>query len=173
MPVVKTPHRRPLLAMTVATLLATTTTPPAIACGIDDLKFMEGDWLFEQGTTHSEERWVRTTANTLAGSSWGADKDAPRFAELVSISAVDNAVEMHLRHFDGTLNHAWEEKDAPMVFRLTQCEPMRAIFEGTGAKAGEHITYSRSKDELSFVGDFLRKGQPFRVELRMQAASKQ
>jgi hypothetical protein len=48
--------------------------------------------------------------------------------------------------------------------------PARARRAGTSLadKAGERITYRRSGDELEFVGDFFRKGQPLRVEVRMQ-----
>lgn len=140
------------------------------ACGIDDLKFMEGDWRYEQGNTRGEERWAWTVANTLSGSSWEAEDTKLHFAEVLSITEHDGVVEMHLRHFDGALNHAWEERDAPMIFRLARCEPALVTFDGTGTKAGEHITYARSGNSLTFVGDFLRSAQPFRVELRMQAS---
>jgi hypothetical protein len=141
---------------------------PAAACGVGDLGFLAGVWRSEQGNTRGEERWTLTAAGTWAGSSWVADGAKLNFAEVLGIVPQDGTLEMHLRHFDGALNHAWEERDGPMRFRLASCEPGVAVFEGLGDKAGERITYRRSGETLEFVGDFLRKGQPFRVEVRMQ-----
>jgi hypothetical protein len=162
---------RGYLRIMASLLLAATPLCARAACSLEDVAFMEGVWRVDDGGSHGEERWTRTAANTLAGSAWVAKGTALSFAEALSIvAAEDGTVEMHLRHFDGTLSHAWEEKDAPMIFRAARCEANTAVFDGIGAKQGEHITYQRSGDELAFVGDFLRKGAPFRVELRMRAA---
>jgi hypothetical protein len=139
------------------------------ACTMDDLKFMAGDWRSADGNSHGEEQWTWTAASTLSGSSWFAEGTTLKFAEVLSISGQDSMIEMHLRRFDGALNHAWEDKDAPMIFRLARCERALAVFDGTGTKEGEHITYTRSGGSLTFVGDFLRKGAPFRLEVRMRA----
>ena len=153
----------------VALLLAVTAcSAPAAACGVEDLGFMAGAWRSTQGSSRGEERWTLTAANTWAGSSWVADGGKLSFAEALVIVPQDGSLEMHLRHFDGALNRAWEEREAPMRFRLASCEPGVAVFEGLGDKAGERITYRRTGEVLEFVGDFLRKGQPFRVEVRMQ-----
>lgn len=143
----------------------------ADACSIQALRFMEGVWQSEEGDTRGEERWSLTTANTLAGSAWESKGAALGFAEALSILPQDGTIQMRLRHFDGTLQHAWEEKDSPMIFQLARCDASSAVFDGTGDKAGEHITYRRSGDVLTFIGDFLRKGKPFRVELRMRRAA--
>jgi hypothetical protein len=149
-------------------LAAMVAMPAALACGVNDLAFLAGVWRSEQGNTRGEERWTLTAASTWAGSSWVADGTRLSFAEAMSIVPQDGGLEMRLRHFDGTLEHAWEERDGPMRFRLAGCEPGVAVFEGLGDKAGERITYRRTGEVLEFVGDFLRKGQPLRVAVRMQ-----
>lgn len=147
---------------------------PAIAatgCTIHDLAFMQGEWHYSDGSTNGEERWVLTSANTLAGSSWEGKGTTLSYAEALSISPQNDRIEMHLRHFDGSLSRAWEEKDSPMVFALAQCDGQSAVFDGTGARQGEHMTYRRTEEGLTFVGDFLHQGKPVRVEVHMSKAA--
>jgi hypothetical protein len=164
---------RPYALAALLWLSSTGSMSPAYAadaCSIQSLRFMEGVWQSEEGDTRGEERWSLTSANTLAGSAWEAKGGAMAFAEALSIVPQDGTIQMRLRHFDGGLQHAWEEKDSPMIFQLARCDTSSAVFDGTGDKAGEHITYRRSGDDLIFIGDFLRKGKPFRLELRMRRA---
>jgi|HubBroStandDraft_6_1064221.scaffolds.fasta_scaffold09323_5 hypothetical protein len=158
--------------LTVAALVAPLAAVQAsMACGLADLGFLQGVWRSERGDTRGEERWSLTAANTWSGSSWEAKGTTLSFAEAASITDQAGTIEMRLRHFDGALKNAWEEKDTPMVFRLARCDANSAVFDGTAAQLGEHITYRRTGDQLDFIGDFLRKGTPFRVELSMQRAA--
>lgn len=160
-------RRTRLGPLTFGALLLQVFTSPAIACTLQDLAFLQGTWRSEQGERRGEERWSLTAANTWAGSSWEAAGAKLSFAEASSITEQDGNIELRLRHFDGALAHAWEEKDAPMVFRLAHCDAQSVVFDGAGDRLGEHITYRRSGERLDFIGDFLRKGEPFRVELSM------
>jgi hypothetical protein len=144
---------------------------PAVAatsCAIGDLAFMQGEWHYGDGPTSGEERWVLTAAKTLAGSSWEAKGTTLSYAEALSILPQNGRIEMHLRHFDGSLGHAWEEKDSPMVFVLAQCDGQSVVFDGTGTREGEHMTYRKTAEGLTFVGDFLHAGKPVRVEGHMR-----
>jgi hypothetical protein len=136
------------------------------ACTIENLAFMQGDWR----STNGEERWVVTAAGTLSGSAYETKGTSVSFAEALSIAPQGDRIEMHLRHFDGALMHAWEDKDAPMVFALARCDGDTAVFDGTGAKIGEHITYRKAPDGLTFVGDFLHQGKPVHFEIAMHKA---
>jgi hypothetical protein len=159
------------VAVVLGMLLSTASSRAFAACGVQDLGFLKGVWQSQDGQTSGEERWTLTAANTWSGSAWEAKGETLAFAEALSILTVeDGSVEMHLRHFDGALNRAWEDKDHPMIFRLASCDKRSAVFDGTGDKAGEHITYRRSGDRLEFIGDFLRKGEPFRVEVHLRRA---
>jgi hypothetical protein len=162
-------HTHGIASLSGLLLLSTATF--AAECSMADLGFLQGEWRSEDGDTRGVERWSLTAANTLAGSSWVAKGTKLTFAEALSIAVQDGTIEMHLRHFDGVLNHAWEEKDSPMIFRLAHCEADSAVFDGVADKVGEHITYRRSGDRLDFTGDFLRKGKPFRVEIEMHKAA--
>jgi hypothetical protein len=74
---------------------------------------------------------------------------------------------MVLRHFDGGLKRAWEERDAPMLFKAASCGATSAVFDGQGDHTGEHLTYERKGDALHIIGDFIHHGTPSRVEWRM------
>ena len=58
-----------------------------------------------------------------------------------------------------------------MVFVLVQCDGQSAMFDGTGARDGEHITYRKTAGFLTFAGDFLHQGKPVRVEVHMRKAA--
>lgn len=47
---------------------------------------------------------------------------------------------MLLRHFDGGLKTAWEERGTPMVFIASSCERNGVVFEGQGDHAGERMS---------------------------------
>jgi hypothetical protein len=158
--------------LAVATLLACTfPASSAAGCAIDDLVFLQGDWHYTYGSDIGAERWVLTAAHSLAGSSWEAKGAALSFMEISTILPEGERLELHVRHFDGSLNHAWEDKDSPMIFALAQCDGHSALFDGTGAHAGEHITYRSSAHGLAFIGDFLHQGKPVHVEVNMSKAS--
>ena len=74
---------------------------------------------------------------------------------------------MILRHFDGGLRGAWEERGAPMVFQLSSCDRDTANFEGQGDHAGERMSYRRSGKKLLIVADFLHHGTPDHEEWQM------
>jgi hypothetical protein len=76
----------------------------------------------------AQERWVVAPDNILMGSSW----EIPN----------GKAISMYLRHFDGALSSAWEERNAPMVFTAVKCDTSSAVFDGQGDHAGEHHTQS-------------------------------
>ena len=50
------------------------------------------------------------------GSAFEFPQGKAGFAEFMTIREGDGGVVMLLRHFDGALARAWEERDAPMVF---------------------------------------------------------
>jgi hypothetical protein len=163
-----------ILAVVVTAVLVgcTLSASAEASCSIDDLAFMQGDWRYAEGPLSGEERWVLTAANTLAGSSWETKGAVLSFVEALSILRQNDGIEMHLRHFDGSLSHAWEDKDSPMVFTLTQCDGRSAVFDGVGSRAGEHITYRKTAEGLTFVGDFLHGGKSVHVESQMRPATK-
>ena len=70
----------------------------------------------------------------------------------------------------GDLAQAREEKDAPLVFVASACGPGSVVFDGQGPNAGEHMTYRRAGDAMTFIGDFIHGGQPVRAEVEFKRA---
>lgn len=159
--------------LTTALLLSLGIGHPALAedCTLAGLHWLEGTWRNATIDSAGEERWVVLPGGNLAGSAWETGKEGvPHFIEALSLSTQGAQVILRLRHFDGTLARAWEDKTTPVVFVATECVLGRVRFTGQGAQAGEAITYSREKDRLSFVGDFIHKGKPHRIDLEMVRA---
>ena len=114
-----------------------------------------------------EERWVkvpprggqrgvsaRGSAELFNGNGWGRS-----FSEAMSLTRDQTGVVMRLRHFDPGMTHAWEDRDAPMSFRLTHLHGTEAIFDGEGPHRRERLTYRRTGDSLTVIGDFIHHGK--------------
>jgi hypothetical protein len=141
------------------------------ACGLKDLAWMAGTWRTESDGRLTEERWIGGPDDILIGSSWTMKPGGEPFIEAMTISDDQAGLALKLRHFSRNLAHAMEDADAPMLFTLASCGPDSAIFDGQGAKAGEHITYRRQDKQLQFVGDFIHGGRPVRVEVTFAKAA--
>lgn len=151
-------------AMALA-MIAFGSTVARAGCAASDLQWMAGTWRSALGDNIVEERWVVLPTGALMGSSWSVHTTRPGgVAEAETIVGDNGEVQLRLRHFDPGLAHAREDKDAPMVFVASLCEPNHVVFDGRGDKTGEHITYRRDGDSYTFIGDFLPGGKPFHVE---------
>jgi len=137
-------------------------------CALADLQWMAGTWRDTgEANVLTEERWVSGPGGRLVGSSWRLHTDADGgVLESMIVTMENGAPTMRLRHFDSTLAHAREEKDAPMIFVVSGCGTGSVVLDGTGPQTGEHFTYSRDGDTLKFVGDFVHDGKPLRAEAR-------
>ncbi|TWB22654.1 hypothetical protein FBZ89_103280 [Nitrospirillum amazonense] len=159
--------RRTAIALLLPLSLA---TAPARAeeCTLEALHWLQGAWGNTAVNTAGEERWVLLPGGMMAGSAWETAKDGtPHFMEVLNLSQAEGKVTLRMRHFDGTLTRAWEDKTAPVTFVASQCSLQTVVFQGQGTNTGERITYARTKDRLSFVGEFIHKGKPHRVDLEM------
>jgi hypothetical protein len=142
---------------------------PAMAapCSLADLSWMAGVWRYDTADTKSEERWVIAPGGRLMGSAWELHPDRPGgVVESDTIQEVGGAVVLRLRHTTADLGSAWEDKTAPMTFALAGCTAGKAVFDGQSDHAGEHITYERAGDTLTFTGDFLHAGTPVQVVIK-------
>ena len=128
------------------------------ACRISDLSWMSGRWTTinkgpysgRETWEFSESRFVGLTTGSGAPSSGGVVK-------LATISSEQGALVLRLRFFDGSLSHALEDKDAPVVFPEASCGPGFIQFNGT---AGEYTRYERSGDGLINTGIANNNGKP-------------
>jgi len=153
-------------------LLIVGAVPAALAdpCSLASLNWMAGTWQNTTDPQGAQERWVVAPHNVLMGSAWEFPKSKAGYAEIMAIKQDGNTISMLLRHFDGGLSRAWEERDAPMVFTASSCDRYSVIFDGQGAHVGEHLTYRRSGSALLIIGDFLHHGTPAREEWHMVRA---
>jgi Domain of unknown function (DUF6265) len=156
-----------LLAVPALLCFPLTAEPAAAAsCALADLQLMAGTWRDnEEANVLTEERWVVGPGGRMIGSSWRLHSDTDGgVLESMSIVMENGAPTMRIRHFDSTLAHAREEKDAPMVFVALKCGDDSVVLDGTGPQTGEHFTYARDGDSLTFVGNFIHDGKPVRAE---------
>jgi hypothetical protein len=160
------------LAAAVATGIVAWLPAAAQDCRLSDLGWMAGTWRNDAGASQSEERWTLASGARVMGSAWSLHADRPGgVLEISTIQQDGKAVVLRLRHFDATLAHAREAQDGPMVFTASRCDAASAVFDGEGPQTGEHMTYRRDGDRMSFVGEFLHSGQPVRVELAFKRAA--
>jgi hypothetical protein len=161
------------LALAMAVLGAPLTHPVlAEPCSLSALGWMAGAWHDAANPRGSQEQWVAVPGAVLMGSAWSFPPDGkPGFAEIMTVRHDGAGIVMVLRHFDVSLSRAWEEREAPMMFSAAQCTERTAVFDGLGARAGEHLSYERSGDRLRVVGDFLHNGKAVRVEWQMNKSS--
>jgi hypothetical protein len=152
------------LALIVAADTSLSTQP---SCQIADLSWMAGDWHNAADPTRAQERWTLAPEGVLMGSSWEFPAGKSGYAEIMTIRPDGESISMFLRHFDGGLKGAWEERGAPMVFQVSSCGRNAANFEGRGEHAGERMSYRRSGDKLLIAADFQHHGTPNHEEWRM------
>jgi hypothetical protein len=155
------------LAASFLLVIAAPHASVATECSLATLDWMAGNWHKASDPARSQERWVVAPQGVLMGSAWELPKDTAGYAEIMTVRLDGTAVVMTLRHFDGGLKRAWEEREAPMVFKASVCARNSAVFDGQGDRAGEHLTYRRSANELLIIGDFLHHGRPDHEEWHM------
>jgi len=136
-------------------------------CTLASLNWMAGNWLNADAPAKAQERWAVAPDDVLMGSSWEFTGSQSGYAEIMTVRSEGSGLVMVLRHFDAGLAKAWEERDAPMIFTVSRCEPNAAVFDGDGAHASEHLSYRRSGNKLLITGDFLHHGQPDHEEWHM------
>jgi hypothetical protein len=158
------------LATALTLIVASVSAAQAESCSLSSLGWMAGTWHNTADPQGAQERWSVAPQNVLMGSSWEFPKGKAGYAELMTIKRDGEAISMLLRHFDGGLVRAWEERDAPMVFTASGCSAHSVIFDGQGDHAGEHLTYRRTGKNLLIVGDFLHHGTPDHEEWHMTRA---
>ena len=139
-------------------------------CTSSDLGWMVGSWHNRDDPDRAQERWTLAPNGILMGNAWEFRQGKSGFAEIMTVRPDGDSISMFLRHFDGGLKSAWEERNAPMVFMASSCERNGVIFDGQGDHAGEHMAYRRSGDSLSIVADFLHHGTPDHEEWHMVRA---
>jgi hypothetical protein len=141
--------------------------PHAGPCTLPGLHWMAANWLNAADPSGAQERWTVARDGQLMGSAFEIPQGKSGFAEIMTVRADGDRLSMVLRHFDGALSRAWEERGDPMIFTAASCDGDSVVFDGQGAHAGEHLIYKRTGDDLLITGEFIHQGKPDHVEWRM------
>jgi hypothetical protein len=155
------------LAVLMILVVASVSHAQSHGCALSDLSWMAGLWHNASDPERAQERWALAPNGVLMGSSWEFPPGKSGFAEIMTVRPNGDSISMFLRHFDGGLKSAWEERGAPMVFTASHCERDNALFDGQEDHAGEHMSYRRSGKKLTIVADFLHHGTPDHEEWHM------
>src|SRR5580704_10687659 len=165
-----TSQMRSALAPAAALLALLWCGSPAAAagCGPGALNWMAGRWQDAANPAGSREQWSVAPGGVLMGSGWSFPPDGKAgFSELMTVRPQGQTLKMVLRHFDVALSRAREDREAPMEFLATDCSTHRAVFKGSGAGAGERLTYEATPAGLEITGDFLQQGKAVQVKWHM------
>jgi hypothetical protein len=118
------------------------------------LKWLEGRWVYRNGTRRGEERWIRRD-NSLHGHSYELDGTRTVFAEKLTIEAEGDAVRYHAT--PGGL---------PVTFELTALAEGLACFKRTTGDAfPQYVTYTRQDDRLTLTLTGRENGRVKRLEV--------
>lgn len=152
---------RALLLLATLPALAQAPAPLRLA----DLAFMAGSWRGTHAQGFVEEHWRAEAGLPMLGMFRRVEAGKVRFAEFMSLAQEADGVRLRIRHFNGDLTQAWEEKDAPMTFRLSAVEAGEARFTGEGPEVGTRLTYRRTPAGLQVALEKAKDGQPWRLQM--------
>jgi hypothetical protein len=117
-----------------------------------DVAFIAGHWKGTAGTGLSEEIWTAPAGDNMAGLWRLVDDGQVKLFEFLNIVQEADGPVFRLRHFD---RHGvgWEEKDKPLVLKLTSWKPREATFEGRdiGDTGTLRLVYRRTSDDAMTV----------------------
>lgn len=157
-----------LLVLSSLAFAATAAEAPAPPT-VDDLAWIEGRWVGQLGDSTIEEHWSGVDGGTIIGMFRlvSTEKETPNrigLYEFWSVEPGDGGPELRLRHFSPGLT-AWEEKDAPLVFRLVTHGERTVTWEADEEKGPVRLTYTLAEDDL-LVAELLEEGKTLRFEYR-------
>ena len=117
---------------------------------VKDLEFLTGHWKGDTGEDIVEEYWLpEMHSNKVCVFRW-IKKGEIYIYELVSLVERNEEIHMLLRHFDKAFT-AWEEKDSPRDFVVTEISETAVVFIDTQKPDGGFLRYDTSKkDTLEF-----------------------
>lgn len=157
-----------MTALLVVALLQAATLGP-IPGTLDDVAFMAGHWVEEDGGSLSEEVWTLPSGDSMLGM-WRYLADGRvQIFEILTLKAEEGGVTLRLRHFDPKLVGR-EDKETPVELRLVAKKPREAVFEGLSGAGRVRLAYT-SPEEGALVGVLEKGGEPQRFAFRRRGAA--
>ncbi|MHA1965532.1 MAG: DUF6265 family protein [Candidatus Thorarchaeota archaeon] len=123
---------------------------PLAGKSVRDLDFLTGHWRGKMGDDFIEEYWLpEMNSNKACVFRWIKKGDVYIY-EIVALVEQDREIHMLLSHFDKGFT-AWEEKNSPRDFVVTELSKTEAVFIDTQKPDGGFLRYDTSKkDTLEF-----------------------
>lgn len=117
---------------------------------VAEFDLLTGHWKGKAGDDIIEEYWLpETNSNKLCVFRWIRDGSIYIY-EIVALVERDGEIHMFLRHFDKNFV-AWEEKEAPRDFVVTDLSPTRVRFVDSRNPKSGFLQYDTSeKNTLRF-----------------------
>ncbi|MHA1934667.1 MAG: DUF6265 family protein [Candidatus Thorarchaeota archaeon] len=107
---------------------------------VSDLEFMTGAWRGEKEDDIFEEHWTSEIKNNKTGMFRWMKGDEIFVYEIMAFVENDGNLQLLLRHFDKSFT-AWEEKETPLVFLLTELTDNKAVFISSSKPDGGFLQY--------------------------------
>lgn len=142
-----------IFAMAAAAVL----TAASPAATVDDLAWMAGQWIREEGERWTEESWTGPRGGVMLGHSRSGRGDSLREFEFLRIAAGADGTPAYIAQPGG---------DAPVAFQLVRREDMRAIFENAAHDYPQRIEYVRDGDTMTATISAIDGSKPMRWTFR-------
>jgi hypothetical protein len=110
---------------------------PALA----NFAWLAGEWHGSWGPRLAVEAWTPPHDGVMLGSFQLSENGKTLVLELLSLTEVDGALKLHIRHFTPSLI-AWEKQD-PIALNLQRADATTAIFENPADGEPKIATFTR------------------------------
>ena len=129
---------RPDLIAVALLALAGSTGARDEAPALEELSWLAGHWVRDEGGSRSEEIWLPPSGNTMLGMNQTITGDLTIAFEYVRIVRLGEAIDYV----------AQPGGKSPVAFRLVQWGENRAVFENPEHDFPQRISYVRTEDRL-------------------------
>ncbi len=116
---------------------------------IDQLAWLTGRWISEDGGQYIEETWSPARGDAMVGALRWARNGSVWLYELMSIEEEEDGLVFRLRHFDRNLAPWKSEADGPLTYPLQNFGENMVIFENPDRDQPRRFVYERKGDSLT------------------------
>jgi hypothetical protein len=142
-----------ILAMAAAVMLAAASP----AAKVEDLGWLAGQWVREEGDRWTEESWTAPRGGVMLGHSRSGRGDGLREFEFLRVQAGADGVPAYIAQPGGR---------APVAFALVRRDASSATFENAAHDYPQRIHYARTGDTLTATISLIDGSKPMRWAFR-------
>jgi hypothetical protein len=133
---------------------------------ISQLSWISGHWKGEMDGSVIQEIWSKPEGTSMIGMFQMIRTGQARFYEFMTIGEENGKIFLKLRHFSPGLV-AWEDKESPLTFELSQVDGNLAVFNQQGSYTRLHYR-SENPDSLIVRLEEIKDGKPGFTEFRFR-----